>query len=130
MTYATLEDVQARMLRDLKEDEAVICTALLTDAAVIINAYNEKASEDVKKTVACRMVVRALGDGASSVPIGATQGTVSALGYSQGWTMNTGASGELYLSKLEKKLLGTGEKIGTYSPIEEVTNAGNNSNLI
>ena len=50
--------------------------------------------------------------------LGGTQGTVSALGYSQAWSMSSGTSGELYLSKLDKKLLRTSVKIGFRSPIE------------
>ena len=65
------------------------------------------------------MVMRAIGGGEDTqVPIGATHGTVSALGYSQTWAMSSGTSGELYLSKLDKKLLKTGVKIGFRSPIE------------
>ena len=121
MAYATLSDVISRLNRDLTISEQNVCNALLDDAAVIIDAYNNDADEDVKKVVSCRMVVRALGDGASSgIPMGATQGSMSALGYSQSWTIGAGSAGELYLGKLEKKLLGTGEAIGSYSPIEEL----------
>ena len=121
MAYATLSDVISRLNRDLTISEQNVCNALLDDAAVIIDAYNMDADEGVKKVVSCRMVVRALGDGASSgIPMGATQGSMSALGYSQSWTIGAGSAGELYLGKLEKKLLGTGEAIGSYSPIEEL----------
>lgn len=122
MAYATVEDVQKRMVRTMSSDEQTICSTLLDDAAIMIDTYNENASADAKLVVSCRMVIRALGDGESSgVPLGATQGSMSALGYSQSWTMGTGASvGELYLNKLEKKLLGTGDKIGSYSPVEEL----------
>ena len=51
-------------------------------------------------------------------PVGTTQGTATALGYSQSWTMGGGSAGELYLSKLEKKLLGVGSKLGSHSPLE------------
>ena len=122
MAYATVSDVQSRMVRTMSSDEQAICSTLLDDAAIMIDAYNENASADAKLVVSCRMVIRALGDGSSDgVPMGATQGSMSALGYSQSWTMGTGASvGELYLNKLEKKLLGTGDKIGSYSPVEEL----------
>ena len=120
MSYATVSDVQARMMRDLSIDEQTVCSTLLEDAAVIIDIFNIEASADAKKTVSCRMVIRALGDG-SDIPMGATQGSMSALGYSQSWTMGAGASaGELYLSKLEKQMLGYGNKIGTYSPVQEL----------
>lgn len=122
MAYATVQDVQARMSRTLSEDERSICAKLLEDAAVIIDAYNLEATPEARQIVSCRMVIRALGDGNSmaGVPTGATQGSMSALGYTQSWTIGAGAVGELYLGKLEKKLLGTGDKVGSYSPIEEL----------
>lgn len=122
MAYATVEDVQARMTRDMTVDEQAVCSTLLDDAAVMIDAYNVNASDDAKKVVSCRMVIRALGDGESSgVPMGATQGSQSGLGYSQSWTISSGGSvGELYLGKTEKTLLGVGNKIGSYSPTQEL----------
>lgn len=119
-TYATVADVQARMTRTLSSSEQIVCGTLLEDAAVIIDAYNASARADAKQIVSCRMVIRALGDGSDAgIPLGATQGSMSALGYSQSWTIGSnGAAGELYLNKLEKKLLDTGNKIGSYSPTE------------
>lgn len=127
MAYATIEDVQNRMTRDMTEEEQSVCSNLLDDAAIIIDAYNEEADADAKRTVSCRMVVRAIGDGGSlGVPIGATQGSQSALGYSNSWTIGSGAVGEIYLSKLDKKLLGVGNSIGSYSPTEELVCKGRN----
>ena len=119
MAYATVNDVQERMTRNLTADEQTVCASLLDDAAAIIDAYNSEASEFAKYVVSCRMVIRAIGDGTDQgAPIGATQGSMSALGYSQSWTIGSGAVGELYIGKLEKKLLGAGNSIGTYSPTE------------
>lgn len=120
--YATVSDVQARMTRTLSSDEQTMCTTLLDDAAVIIDAYNVNALADAKKIVSCNMVIRKLGDGEDSgIPIGATQGSMSGLGYSQSWTMSGGGStGEMYLAKVDKKLLGVSNKIGSYSPVEEL----------
>lgn len=121
MAYATLADVQARMSRTLSASEQTVCTTLLDDAAVLIDSYNPNASDDTRKVVSCRMVIRTLGDGNDSgVPVGASQGSMSALGYSQSWTMGSGASGELYLSKTDKQMLGGGSKIGSYSPLQEM----------
>ena len=122
MAYATVNDVQQRMTRALSTAEQAACSTLLDDAAVIIDAYSRSASGDAKKVVSCRMVMRALGDGQESygVPMGATQGSMAGLGYSQSWTLGSGSSGELYLSRLEKKLLGSGDRIGSYSPVEEM----------
>lgn len=119
MTYATISEVEAGY-RALKSDELAKCEALLEEASVIIDAYNETASADAKRIVSCRMVRRAIGEAdVQMVPMGASQGSASAGGYSQSWTIGSGGSvGELYLSKLDKKLLGVGEMIGTYSPVE------------
>lgn len=120
MAYATYSDVQARMNRTLSTSEQSICATLLDDAAIIIDATGTLATADVKKVVSCRMVIRALGDGETGVPVGATQGSMSGLGYSQSWTISSGSTGELYLSKLDKQLLGLGNKIGSYSPTQEL----------
>lgn len=117
MRYAKFEDIAKRCKRNPGNEE--LCNALLDDAAIIIDSFNRSAPPDAKKLVSCNMVMRAIGGGEDAqVPIGATQGTVSALGYSQTWAMSSGTSGELYLSKLDKKLLRTGVKIGFRSPIE------------
>ena len=68
------------------------------------------------------MVRRAIGDGqeTQTFPMGATQGSIGALGYTQSWTLNNGSVGELYLAKTEKQLLGIGNKLGSYSPLESL----------
>ena len=121
MAYATTSDVQERIARELSDDELNVCATFLEDAAVLIDSFNPNAGDNVRKVVSCRMVIRALGDGNSTgVPVGASQGSMSALGYSQSWTMGSGASGELYLSKTDKQMLGGGSKIGSYSPVQEL----------
>lgn len=121
MAYATYSDVQARITRILSTAEQNLCTTLLDDAAVIIDKFNKNADSDAKKVVSCRMVIRAIGDGSSDgVPIGATQGSMAGLGYSQSWTITNGSTGELYLSKLDKEILGSGNKIGSASPVENL----------
>jgi hypothetical protein len=104
----------------MSESEQAICTNLLDDAAVTIDWFNVNASADIKKLVSVRMVMRAIGDGTDGVPVGATQGTMTALGYSQSWTLSGGSNGELYLSKLEKQMLGEGNSIGSHSPLEDM----------
>lgn len=120
--YANVADVQDRMLRVLDASEQEVCSNLLEDAAILIDAAASGASEDAKKVVSCRMVIRALGDGtSSSVPLGATQGSMSALGYTQSWTIGSGGgTGELYLSKTDRQILGISNSIGSYSPVAEL----------
>lgn len=118
MKYATVYDVEAGF-RALTDEETHKCNQLLEEAAVIIDANNADAAEDRKKVVTCHMVRRAIGDGlGTGMPIGATTGSMSALGYSQSWTIASGATGELYLSKIDKKLLGISNRIGSRSPLE------------
>lgn len=122
MSYAEVSDVQKRMAKILSESERNICSELLKDAAVMIDAYRPEADEDIKALVSCRMVMRAISDieGSAGIPIGASQGSMSALGYSQSWTIGNGSTGELYMSKAEKKLLGSGNAIGSYSPVQNL----------
>lgn len=118
-TYATVQDVEAGF-RPLTASEEQIASRLLVESAIIIDAYNANASADAKNIVSCRMVRRSIGS-SGDVPIGASQGSMSALGYSQSWTMGaTGSTGELYLNRMDKKLLGAGNAIGSYSPIQEL----------
>lgn len=121
MVYATVEEVAAGF-RALTADEQSRCEALLDEAGVMIDAFAADAAADAKKLVSCRMVRRVLGEGDGSAvhyPMGVSQGSASALGYTQSWTINGGgSSGELYLSKLEKRLLGCGDRIGARSPVE------------
>lgn len=121
MAYATAEDVQRRMIKTLTDEQIDVCTALLDDAGVLIDTLAPNASDEAKASVSCSMVIRAMGSqGDMAVPMGATQGSASALGYSQSWTFGNGATGELYLSRTEKRILGVGNKIGSYSPVEEL----------
>jgi len=123
--YATLADIKARITRTLSEKEETVCTNLLDDVGVLIDAFNANASSNAKKIVSCNAVIRAIGTGDSDIPVGATQGSMAALGYSQSWTIGSGgATAELYLSKTDKKLLGSGNSIGSYSPVEELVPRG------
>ena len=119
MAYATYQDVQARMSSTMSASEQSICTNLLDDAAVMIDSYNSTADDSVKKIVSIRMVLRSMSV-SDGVPIGATQGSMSGLGYSESWTVSSGAVGELYFGKEDKRLLGISNSIGASSPLEDL----------
>lgn len=87
LTYATVEQVEAGF-RELSNSEKAKCAVLIDEAAIIIDSVASEADSDIKNIVTCRMVRRALNDGDQSIPMGATQGSVSALGYSQSWTLS------------------------------------------
>ena len=113
--------VQDRMTRTLETAEESVCSALLEDAAIMIDGFAPDAPDGQKLVVSCRMVIRALGDGgSSSLPVGATQGQMSALGYQQSWTFNNGSVGELYLAKQDKAILGHYGAVGSRSPVEDL----------
>lgn len=122
MIYANVEDVEARMSRELSGDEKTRLETLLEDAATMIDAMAPGAGIDAKRLASCRMVIRVLGDGdeiAAAFPLGTNQGSMSALGYQQQWTLPAGGgAGELYIGKAEKQILGVGNKIGACSPVE------------
>ena len=123
MAYATIADIRARTTDTITPAMESVVITQLEDAAVIIDAFNKDASADAKKVVSCRMIIRTLNiDG--GIPMGATQGSMSGLGYSQSWTMSGGSNGELYLSKLDKQTLGGGNRIGSYSPVQELATTG------
>ena len=124
VAYATTEDVISGF-REMTESEKGKCPFLLDEAGAIIKAYckdTDAIDDDLLKIVSCRMVRRVLGDGKDMVnfPVGSTQGSMSALGYSQSFTISNGSVGELYLSKIEKKMLGIGDHIGMHSPLEDI----------
>lgn len=122
MSYATIEDIEIRTGKTYTASEKVQLAALLCDAAVIIDAYRESATDAAKKVVSCRMVIRVFGtDEDVSYPLGATQGSMTAGPYTQSWTVGSGGgAGELYLGKSDKQLLGGGDNIGSYSPVEDM----------
>lgn len=118
MAYAEVEDVMAGF-RPLKEDERKKVSALLDEASVLIDAVAPNAGDEAKKVVSCRLVRRSIGDGDTEIPIGATQGSVSALGYAQSWQIGSGSSGEMYLNKTDRQLLGMSRRIGFISSLED-----------
>ena len=121
-TYANINDIEDRLGRELSEVEEITCQSLLEEAAVIIDSINSEASKEAKKLVSVRMTSRALGCSNDGVPMGATQGSMSGLGYSQSWTVSGGTAGELYISKIEKQMLGQKAQLGFKSPLEDMLN--------
>ena len=119
MAYATVADVKSRTTRSFTPEEENVIATLLDDAEVLIDRCNKSAPDEAKIAVSCRMVIRAMGDGSGyGVPVGATQGSMTAGSYTQSWTMGTGVSGELYLGKADKVMLGASNKIGASNPLE------------
>lgn len=119
-SYASVQQI-ADGFRKLTADEKSRAMVLAEEASVIVDVYAPSAKYDIKTVVVCRMVRRAIDSGGSAtVPMGASQGTTTAGPYSQSWTIGSGSAGELFLSKLEKHMLGSGNKVGSYSPVQEM----------
>lgn len=123
MAYAAYTDVEKRLGRTFSSTEQEVCNTLLERAALLIDSYNASASADIKKSVSVETVARAM-NVTPDVPMGASQGSMSGLGFSQSWTMQSGgAVGDIYLSKADKKLLGVGDAIGASNPLSFITGA-------
>ena len=122
MAYATYSDVQTRMGVTFSTTEQGVCSSLLDRAALLIDSFIVAADKSaaIKKEVSINMVSRVMGTSTLDVPIGATQGSMSGLGYAQSWTISNGSTGELYFSKDDKRLLGVGNNIGSRSPVENL----------
>lgn len=119
MAYATVEDVEARW-RDLSADEEARCGVLLDDASLYLDTLVDVNPDDehqaaVLTTVCCNMVIRSMSATESDM-FGVSQSSMTAGPYSQ--SMNyANPSGDMYLTKLEKRLLGiTVGYIGSIQP--------------
>lgn len=110
MAYATVADLEARW-RELTDVEATQAETMLSDAALIIDAFTtidpeDEAALDRAKYVSCAMVERAMmaaaSDGFGVNNMSATMGP-----FTQQVTY-ANPNGDLYLTSTEKKLLGIG----------------------
>jgi hypothetical protein len=126
MAYATYTDVQTRLGKTFTTTEKNTCTSLLDRAALMIDSFSTSAgkSDAIKKEVSVNMVSRVMAGSDLEIPVGATQGSMSGLGYAQSWTISNGSTGELYFSKDDKRLLGVGNAIGSHSPVEDMAGGG------
>lgn len=126
MAYATVSDIEARW-RTLTSDEEAKAAVLLDDAAAILDTLAVFDSSDPNvaanlRTVSCNMVIRSMSSSGDS--FGMSQGSMTAGPYTQSWTY-ANPSGDMYLTKMEKWLLGiTSGYIGSIQPQIAVTGCG------
>lgn len=113
MAFATYEDIEARW-RTLTADEQTRATTLLDDAAVMLNRLvvvdaSDMEQADALKIVSCNMVIRSMVASASSAfGVDELQATMGPFGQTAHFA---NPSGDMYLTKLDKRLLGvTGGK--------------------
>ena len=108
MAYAEVSDIETRW-RDLSTDEESRATALLDDASTMLNGLVDvDAADDAQlqllKIVCCSMVIRAM-SASEYDAFGASQMSMTAGPYTQQFTY-ANPSGDMYLTKMEKRLLG------------------------
>ena len=105
MAYAEVFDLEYRW-HELTEDEQARAEVLLEDASAYIDSLvdADKCNHDVLKIVCCIMVQRAM-VATDANALGITQQSMTAGPYTQSWTYSN-PSGDFFLTKLEKKLLG------------------------
>lgn len=120
MAYASVEDIEARW-RELSADEKSRADVLLNDASAILDSLvavdpNDCRQASVLTAVCCNMVIRAMSATESDM-FGVSQSSMTAGPYSQS-TNYFNPSGDMYLTKMEKRLLGiTVGYIGTIEPV-------------
>lgn len=108
--YATVADLEARW-RPLTADEQALAETLLEDASVRLASQIDVKRTDtyymeLLKQVTCAMVRRAMG--ATEMDLfGVTQSSMTAGPYSEQRTYSN-PTGDMYLTKEEKRLLGIG----------------------
>ncbi len=108
MAYATVSDIESRW-RALSQDEQSRASVLIDDASAMLTALVDVDPDDSEqaqllKQVCCSMVIRAMS--ATEVDtFGASQMSMTAGPYTQSWNY-ANPSGDMYLTRLEKRLLG------------------------
>lgn len=108
MAYATVSDIESRW-RALSQDEKSRASVLIDDASAMLTALvviNEGDTEQAQllKQVCCSMVIRAM-SATEADTFGASQMSMTAGPYTQSWNY-ANPSGDMYLTRLEKRLLG------------------------
>lgn len=110
MAFATVSDIEARW-RVLSDEETSRASVLLDDASAMLSALvavdeSDAGQRELLRSVCCSMVIRAMA--ATSADIyGVSQASMTAGAYTQSWSYSN-PSGDMYLTKMEKKLLGIG----------------------
>lgn len=110
MAYADVSDLEARW-RELSTDEQARAAVLLDDASAMLTQLVDVDETDEQqaallKTVCCSMVTRTM-SATESDSFGASNMSMTAGVYSQSWSY-ANPSGDMYLTRLEKKMLGIG----------------------
>lgn len=108
MAFAEVSDIEARW-RSLSPDEEARAGVLIQDASAMLSALvkvdaSDQEQADLLNTVCCNMVIRAMAQSGMDT-FGVSQAAITAGPYTQSFSYSN-PSGDMYLTKLEKKLLG------------------------
>ena len=118
MAFAEVSDIEARW-RDLTTTETSRADVLIDDASAILSRLvdvdpNDEGQAYLLKSVCCNMVIREMS--AEADMFGVSQTSMTAGPYTQSMSYAS-PSGDMYLTKLEKRLLGiTSGYIGSIEP--------------
>ena len=118
MAYADVSDLEVRW-RTLDESEQERAAVLLDDASAMLDALImvDETDESLMKRlkiVVCNMVERAMSTGGDLY--GVTQQSMTAVGFSQQFSY-ANPTGDLYITKAEKRMLKISGKIGMARPL-------------
>ena len=107
MAFAEVSDIEARW-RSLSDDEKSRAGVLIEDASAMLSALvdvdaNDQQQAELLNTVCCNMVIRAMAQ-SNMDTFGVSQSAITAGPYTQSFSYSN-PSGDMYLTKLEKKLL-------------------------
>lgn len=120
MAFADVSDLESRW-RELSTEEEARANVLLGDASAILSALvtvdnSDYEQSELLKMVCCDMVIRAMSATASDT-FGVSQTSMTAGPYTQSFSYSN-PSGDMYLTRLEKRLLGiTTGYIGSIRPM-------------
>ena len=107
MAFAEVSDIKSRW-RSLSDDEKSRAGVLIEDASAMLSALVDVDAADQQQaellnTVCCNMVIRAMAQ-SNMDTFGVSQSAITAGPYTQSFSYSN-PSGDMYLTKLEKKLL-------------------------
>lgn len=108
MAFADVSDLESRW-RELSTEEEARANVLLGDASAILSALvtvdnSDYEQSELLKMVCCDMVIRAMSATAADA-FGVSQTSMTAGPYTQSFSYSN-PSGDMYLTRLEKRLLG------------------------
>ena len=108
MAYASHADIEARW-RTLTAAEEAQADTLCADASAIIDSLVtvDESKLELAKVVCCNMVIRAM-SASQSDAYGLSQSSMTAGPYTQSWSY-ANPSGDMYLTKLDRQMLGIGQ---------------------